>query len=519
MSIADQLKNNSKLANIKKAKRSLAKTLAEKREKAQILAAQKEKERVAIERKKQQEKAEQKKRAIESANLRTLKKYFDDFYLTAWHGSSIFVTTERDANRDQLLKPFGLKILSTEKHSEKLNGNLSVVNSLIEDINAQLINIGFKGNALIPECSPKDICSNDYAFGDIWSIRNKLLSDLIAKSTQKIKTLEELRASIKNEIDYTKNATTKLALQLKKLAGSYSREDSKEFKENYELLLHNPPTSILNNIPELKKLTYAERIDNRDYQYHIAKEVFSRLNLKLPSLEQMQLSTKSQISNKASLFSEADGIGRYIAFFRIFCGGDPYSAILRSVKEKIHSNNAEDLIHEENRLGKTELLLESARQSLKEIDINNLRKIASEISRKITNLRKSANGALGIITFNLTSFMPQYFFDIKHLHSPSVEIAPFSQFIDEISWLISKDGMVNVKKLMRALENASTKGLRTLSLTYKESDKKLIFQRDGKKLFELAISLENFLAMIKKDKLSYTLKMSKSSNVLTIKWL
>ena len=519
MNIAEQLKRNSKLANERKAKRSLAKTLAEKRLKAKILAEQKEKERVALEKKKKAAKAEEAKRAIEAANLKTLKKYFDSFYLTAWHGNSQFVTIEKDGNRDELLKPFGLTLLSTEEYCEKLNRNLLKINELIEEINYHLISIGFKKNVLIPECAPKDILKEQYNFAEIWSARNSLLNGLQEKINQNIKSLEQTRLSIKNEINFTKNATTRLANSLMKLARTYSREDSKAFKDNYELLLHSPPVSVLNNMPELKKLTYSERIDNRNYQYQIARETFARLNLTLPSLEQMQLSPKSQISDKAWLFSETDGIGRYIAFFNIFCGGDAYSAILRSVKEKIHSNNAENLIHEERRLSKTELLLQSDSKKLEEMNISSLRKIATEIRKRISNLRVITNQATELITFNATSFESCYLFDLTNLRISSAPTTPFNQLIIEIQWLLSKAGISNVRKLIRTLESASTKGLRSLQLSYQESDNKIIFCKDGKQLFELFVSLDNFLSMLKKDKLSYTLKTSKTSNLLTIKWL
>ena len=518
MNIADKLRKNSKLANSEKAKRSLAKTLAEKRKKAKLLAIKKAEEIAALEKKRAKERTEKAKQAVEAENLKIIKNYLEKFYKAAWNGESYFIASESDGDNNKLLKPYGLMLLSTEEFAESLNNSLNDINDSIGELNSHLSKIGIRTSGLIPGCSPKDISSNEYNFLQRWAVTQKLINQIEVNISKKIESLELSHATTSSSIRQSKNAAKFLAERLKTLAESFSKDTISAFKNNYQTVLHRPPASILENMPELKRLTYAERIDNRDYQFRIARQVFSDLGLHLPSPEELQVFNGSQPSQSYP-FGEVDTVGRYIAFFRILCGGEPYSTISKVVREEIISNNSADLAIEEKRLRKIELLIESEKHNLNDLNKNTMNKEAAKINKKIESLKNRVNETIPSTPYSHHIFKSQYMFDLDALRINQLGNNSFNLLIEEILWLLSNVGILNVGKLMNALESASTKGLRTLQLSYEELDGKIHFQKNGKRLFELKITLENFLKMLEKDKLSYTLKAAKSSNVLTIKWL
>ena len=518
MNIADKLRKNSKLANSEKAKRSLAKTLAEKRKKAKLLAIKKAEEIAALEKKRAKERTEKAKQAVEAENLKIIKNYLEKFYKAAWNGESYFIASESDGDNNKLLKPYGLMLLSTEEFAESLNNSLNDINDSIGELNSHLSKIGVRTSGLIPGCSPKDISSNEYNFLQRWAVTQKLINQIEVNISKKVDALELSHATTSLSIRQSKNAAKFLAERLKILAESFSKDTVNAFKNNYQAVLHRPPASILENMPELKRLTYAERIDNRDYQFRIARQVFSDLGLNLPSPEELQVLNRSQPSLSYP-FGEVDTVGRYIAFFRILCGGEPYSTISKVVREEIISNNSADLAIEEKRLRKIELLIESEKHNLNDLNKNTMNKEAAKINKKIESLKNRVNETIPSTPYSHHIFKSQYMFDLDALRINQLGNNSFNLLIEEILWLLSNFGILNVGKLMNALEGASTKGLRTLQLSYEELDGKIHFQRNGKRLFELKITLENFLKMLEKDKLSYTLKAAKSSNLLTIKWL
>ena len=114
MSIAEQLRQKSKLVKSQKAKRALEKTLAEKRKKAKVTADNTAKKNAIL--KKQREKlvAEKLKRSIELENLKFLEKTFNRYLLEAWNGSVQIIPTDIEIKNFELLSLYGLKILSTE---------------------------------------------------------------------------------------------------------------------------------------------------------------------------------------------------------------------------------------------------------------------------------------------------------------------------------------------------------------------------------------------------------------------
>lgn len=522
MSIAEQLRQKSKLVKSQKAKRALEKTLAEKRKKAKATADKTAKKNAIL--KKQREKlvAEKLKRSIELENLKFLEKTFNRYLLEAWKGNVQIIPTDIEIKNFELLSLYGLKILSTEDFVNLLNKNVAQINKLIEDFNHEYLAFmsQFRKNPKgLSLCSPKIIQDESHDF----LTENDHISETIDlykdELRQKIEDLNATHSKLISDSERSKKSIESLVNNLTNLADGYS-DYSIEFESKYLTELRSPPPEILHEYPDLMKFTYAERLADRRYQFHIAKKVMAGMGLTIPNQDEL-CNYKGSAFNDFGLYKTEAGfdvLGRYLAFFRIIVGGNPYDAVINSVKEELIINIFPDGAEYRQKLREIKWKILEEGNTLKKLIKFDSKELANKIDKKITELKSLLDNGKINIPFNSFNFKSEELFDLDDLKSYRSGNVDINRRIHEIHWLLSSEGRLNIQKYIKALEHSSTAGKFSLALTCLDNDGILTFKLNNRRVFELSISIDSFIKIIAGDKLAYTLKTSSSSNLLTIKW-
>ncbi len=513
MRIADQLKLNSKLVNTQKAKATLKKTLAEKRKKEKALQDQIAKK-----------KAEKLRQEIELKNTQILKRYFDRFLNAAWQGNRYIEALQSDQETCHLLKKYGLELLSTEEFVDSLNKNLNKINRQIDLINSSLSNSGIFEENFIPRCLPKDLRNKKFDFLKNISLlekrttvkQNEILNRI---QTLKIEKLNQERSVIRKQSKYQQ-----LEMQLNSLAKEYSFIADR-FEEMYLDSLNKARLETLYLMPELRDLTYYERLGSRKFQFLNAVKTFNALGIDIPEPPMLgihSLSTSELLSEISELLSEdhidlieIDAIGRYIAFFKVLCGGP----IKKSISEIVKEPFSIDINSFEKSMVKISNSIENESRKLKSILKLQFKKKILKINEEINFLKMEINGADYSVPYCSSGFTSELVFDLNNLTHPTTkDITPFDSFAKEIKWILSPKGRLNLRKFFKKLEQTSLKGLHTCSLPYEQKNNKIIFKKDGTMLFEFSTSLESLIKMLKVNGLSHFIMKTKNNHTLKIKW-
>ena len=519
MTIAEQLRQKSKLVKSQKAKRTLEKTLFEKRKKAKATAEKMAKEKAILKKQREKLSAEKLKRSIELENLKFLERSFNRFLLEAWNSNVQINPTEIEIKKIELLSRYGLKILSTEDFVNLLNKNITQINTLIKDFNREYLTFmsQFKKNSKgLSLCSPKKIQDESYDF----LIDNKHISvavDLCKHElSQKIEDLNFSHSRLISDSERSKKDIESLVNNLSSLAELYS-DYSLEFQSKYLIELRSPPPEILHEYPDLMKLTYAERLADRRYQFRIAKKVMTCMGLTIPKQDELFNSAPNAF-RQYEADSGFDVLGRYLAFFRIMVGGNPYDAVINSVKEDLIINIFPDGAEYRQKIREIEWQIREETNTLKKFIKFDGKDYLSKIYKKISELKTQLDNGKIKIPFNSVNFISEELFDLDDLKSYQSGSAVINQRINEIHWLLSSVGRLNVEKFFKALEKSSATGKFTLTLSYLDIDGVLTFRLNSRRVFQLSISIDSFLKILDSDKLVCTLKTSSASNLLTVKW-
>ncbi len=506
MRIADQLKLNSKLVNNQKAKATLRKTLSERRKKE-----------LAIEKQIAKKKNEKLKQLAELKKEKTLRAYFDRFFDAAWQGSNYVIALESDHETYHCLQEYGLELLSTEEYVTSLNDSLDKINLQIDSINSLLSNTKVLGNNSIAPFIPRDLLNKSYNFLKNISYLEKKIEVKKRGISDKVDLLKLKKASLQSQILSGENAYKKLVRQVKDLAEEYSAHGDR-FKKIYWESMVAPKAETIYSMPELRSITLSERWENRQFQFLNAIRAFKALNLELPhpSTLGIPLSSITEIFSKPDVhFEEIDALGRYMAFFRVICGGAIQKSIAEAVKEPFSS----ELSYLEKSISEIDCAIELEIKNLKNLSKIQIDKKIAKINDKICSLKQDVFATNFNFKYVSNNFYHQFLFDLDNIkQSESKTAASFNLYVKEIQWILSRKGKLTVKKFFKTLEDASLQGLRTCTLTYRDSNNKLIFSKDGDLLFEFGISLESMLKMLGINGLSHSLKTVKSTPTLIVKW-
>lgn len=522
MSIAEQLRQKSKLVKSQKAKRALEKTIAEKRKKAKALAEKMAKEKAILQKQREKLSAEKLKRSIELENLKFLERTFSRYMLEAWNGKVQINPTDIEIKGCGLLSQYGLKVLSTEDFVNQLNKNLSEINKLIQNFNHEYLIFMSqfkKKSKSILLCTARDIQNESY---DFLKENNNLFKtiDLCKQELrQKIDSLNAAHSRLVSNSERTKKNIGSLVNHLSDLAERYS-DCANEFESEYLNELHSPSPEILYENPELMKLTYTERLADRRYQFRVAKRVMIGMGLTIPKQEELLNYENSSFNSHSPLDadSEFDILGRYLAFFRIVDGGNPYDAVINSVKEEFVINIFPDGAEYRQQLMKIEWQIREEGNALKKFIKFDAKDYLSKIDKKIRTLKNKIDDGRLKIPFDAVSFKAEELFDLDNLKKYQGGSDAVNQYIQEIQWIISPTGRTNIDKFINALERSSSMGRFSLELAYIDNNGFLTFSLNKRRIFELSVSMQSFLKILSKDKFAYALKSSKTSNVLIIKW-
>ena len=306
-------------------------------------------------------------------------------------------------------------------------------------------------------------------------------------------------------------------MQLNSLAEEYYFIADR-FEEMYLDSLNKARVETLYLMPELRDLAYYERLGSRKFQFLNAVRTFNALGFEVPEPHKLgipSLSISELQSGDHIDLTEIDAIGRYIAFFKVLCGGSVKKSISEIVKEPF-SIDIDDL---EKSIVKISNLISNESRELKSISKLQFNKKILEINKKINLLKIEINSADYSVPYCGTTFTAQLMFDLNNIKNLATKTTtPFDSLAKEIKWILSPKGRLNLKKFFRILEQNSLKGLNTCSLPYEHKNNKIIFLEDGAMLFEFSTSMESLIKMLKINGLSHSLMETKNNRTLKIKW-
>ena len=501
MNIANQFRKNSADVNKRKSQLSLAKTLAEKKKKTELLAKQALKEKISREKEKEKIRLEKIRRANEIKDNKIIKTYLEKCLFDAWKGELQVVIDESELKNSHLLLNYGIDLLSTEEFVSQINLKIDVINYLISDLKAEirenLLLSRAEGNAL--NVTPEKLLNESFNFDEKTIFIHLKIKDVNSNISYQIKKLEKhVYRSETSTISFAENQVSVYAELLKRLANPFERHYEK-FESKYVSALSKNPNG------------FSDRI----YALQIAKIIFSEIGLTLPSLEDL----KADLTNPFYLGdSHIDGLGRYMAFFRVMGGENPYSAIANNIKEKFAIENANNILakkYELEELSKKIQILE-----LKKIFPNEQNKLLTKlriINLKIKNLRKLIIKNNYSIPYNSNYFETEFLYDLRKIKNYPKGNEKINMIVDEIKALIINEGSF-YNKLTKVINTASLEGLYSVSFEIEDHLNELILFQNNRRFLKTLISTESFLKLLLKCGFSYSINETRSYSKLTIKW-
>jgi len=500
MNIANQFRKNSVDVNKRKSHLSLTKTLAEKKKKNELLAKQARKKKILEEKEKEKIRLEKLRSINEIKDNKIIKKFLEKSLFEAWKGEVQIIIDKREVKNSHLLLNYGIDLLSTEELVSQINLKIDDINYLISDLKENIREIFHlslaEGNTL--NFTPERLLNESFNFDQKTKFLHLKIKDFNSNTSYQIKKLEHVYRYENPNISFAESQVSIYAELLNRLANPFERHYEK-FESKYVSALSKNPNG------------FGDRI----YALQIAKIIFSEIGLTLPSLEDL----KADLTNPFYLGdSHIDGLGRYMAFFRVMGGENPFRAIANNIKEKFAIENANNILakkYELEELSKKIQILE-----LKKIFPNEQNKLLTKIrliNLKIKDLRKLIIKNNYSIPYNSNYFETEFLYDLRKIKTYPKGNEKTNETVDEIKALIMNGGS-SYNKLIKVIKVASLEGLYSLTFKIEDHLNKLILYQNNRSFLKILISADSFLKLLLKCGFSYSIKETRSYTMLTIKW-
>jgi hypothetical protein len=480
MSLAYQFRKNSLEANKRKSHKTLTNTLAEKKKTQELLA----------------------KQAIEKKENKTILTLLDKFLYEAWKGNFQIILSEKEVKLSHLLTKYGLKLLSTEKFVVKINTKIDEINELFEDAKQLFIETCTLGQVdlnkiNIQKISPEFILNESFDFYETFKFMPQKIYDFHINKLSEISRLESKYRKLLSNLSYSQSQIVEYAEELSEVAKPFQKHFN-TFQQKYMYEFHRSPN------------LYRHRRES----FQLAKSVFESMGLLLPSLNDINANWNNDSLGNGCV----DGLGRYIAFFRIMGGDEPIKAIIENVKEGITFNGLEEISESESEIKKLGEDLDDLKYKNFYLSVSNSLDLKiTNINMKISKLRELITFENPSISFNSKYFLTEFIFDLRKIKKVYRGNADLNEIVEEIKLILQTNGDSYVK-LIKTIDNASSKGMYSLPLKIIEQDECLVLFHNERKLIKIPISVKSLLKIMKKCGFEYTFKDMNSHSFLRIKW-
>jgi hypothetical protein len=336
---------------------------------------------------------------------------------------------------------------------------------------------------------------------------------------QLIRELELNFHHLDKKISTTKYCLNFFANNLIALADEYSSAFI-NFQDEYEKILHTPPVDFFYDLPELRYLTYVERLENRFYKFRVAKYVFDKSNIQLPDLNNLNFNRiDNLIGHEIRQLDKIDLVGRYLAFFGILSNVDAHEAISRNIKEDFVNEECADLYDDMAKLKTLSAEVSFQKKQLIEKDL--LRQIRNKLNlveKKIFEIRNFYINQHSKIDHNSRVFIGSHYLDLTQLINVENGNANLAICVKQIQWLLSRDGIKNKKLLDSFLVEESENGKYTLKLNVIEEPDTIYLINNKSLKCKLKITFDDLILLFKKSRFICTANKSKKSTSLVLKW-
>lgn len=525
----DQLRERSKRKIKEVARKSLSKTLAIKRKLKQVQIKEEE-ERKKIRKKNQEnarkqrekEKKEKEKREKYLQEMRYLYSLFDVFTLSAWNGFSKVTIKKNEIPNLRMVKNYGLKPISSEAVANFLNKELSKINKQIEGIDDFARRKIFVNKIAYRNCpllKPENIIDKNFSYLNTYVYFENRVSEINNKQLQLIRELELNFHHLDKKISTTKHCLNFFASRLINLADKYSSAFI-NFQDEYKKILYSPPVEFFYDLPQLRCLTYVERLENKFYKFRVAKYVFDESNIQLPDLNNLNFNhIDSLIGHEISQPDKIDSIGRYLAFFSILCDVDAHEAISRNIKEDFVKEECADLYDDMAKLKTLAAKVSFHKKQLIEKDLLlQIKNKLNQVEQKIFQIRDFYINQYSKIDHNSRIFIGSHYFDLSQLTNAGDGNENLASCVKQIQWLLSRDGIKNKKLLDALLVQESENGKYTLKLNVVEEADSIHLVNNKSLKCKLKLKFDDLILLFKKSRFVCTTHKSRKSITLALKW-